>query len=211
MRPSNKLMKRLSLYLFLLLFTLQTSSWADDIQDFQIEGMSVGDSLLDYLTEEEIKNEQKYIYENNKFIAILISKPSFELYEDVQIVYESSNKKIHSLEALIDYKKNIKDCYNKKDEIVSELTEFFENKVKIWRQNNKKYTDDKSGKSKFQTTHLNFKTGGSFKFTCYDWSEELTDTKGWIDSLSISINSEKTTLKKVERNFWKWSPQLLWG
>jgi len=35
-------MKRLSLYLFLILFTLQTPSWADDIGDFQIEGMSVG-------------------------------------------------------------------------------------------------------------------------------------------------------------------------
>jgi hypothetical protein len=34
-------MKRLSLYLFLLLFTLQTPSLADDIRDFQIEGMSV--------------------------------------------------------------------------------------------------------------------------------------------------------------------------
>ena len=119
------------LAILILIFTLQTPSWADDIRDFQIEGMSVGDSLLDYLTEEEIKNKEKYIYENNKFIAILISEPSFELYENVQIVYESSNKKIHSLEGMIYYEKNIKDCYNKKDEIVSELTEFFKNKALV--------------------------------------------------------------------------------
>ena len=49
-------MKKLSLYLFLLLFTLQTPSQADDIRDFQIEGISVGDSLLDYFSEEEINN-----------------------------------------------------------------------------------------------------------------------------------------------------------
>ena len=182
-------MKRLSLYLFLIFFTLQTPSWADDIRDFQIEGMSLYSSLLDYLTEEEIKNKQKHIYENNKFIAIIISKPSFELYEDVQVVYESSIKKIHALEALIDYEKNIKDCYNKKDEIVSELTEFFKNKVKIWRQNNRKYQGDKSGKSKFSAVNFDFDIGGSVRVICYDLEEKISIEKGWTDSLSVSINS----------------------
>ena len=78
-------MKKLSTYLFLVFFSFQISSWADDIRDFQIEGMSVGDSLLDYLTEEEIKNEQKYIYENNKFIAILISKPSLNFMKTFKL------------------------------------------------------------------------------------------------------------------------------
>jgi hypothetical protein len=58
MKPTSKLMKRLSLYLFLILFTLPTPSQANDIRDFQIEGMSIGDSLLDYFTEKEIKNGQ---------------------------------------------------------------------------------------------------------------------------------------------------------
>jgi len=47
-------MKKLSTYLFLILFSFQTLSLADDISDFQIEGMSIGDSLLDYFSEEEI-------------------------------------------------------------------------------------------------------------------------------------------------------------
>ena len=56
-------MKRLSLYLFLILFTLQIPSQADDIRDFQIEGMSIGDSLLDYYSEKDIKNNSPpYIY-----------------------------------------------------------------------------------------------------------------------------------------------------
>ena len=49
-------MKRLYTFLFLIFFSFQTSSLADDIRDFQIEGMSVGDSLLDYMSEEEIKD-----------------------------------------------------------------------------------------------------------------------------------------------------------
>ena len=59
MKPTNKPMKRLSLYLFLIFFTLQTPSKADDIRDFQIEGISIGDSLLDYFSEEKIKSSKK--------------------------------------------------------------------------------------------------------------------------------------------------------
>ena len=47
-------MKKLYVYLFLVFFALQTPSSSDDIRDFQIEGMSIGDSLLDYFSEEEI-------------------------------------------------------------------------------------------------------------------------------------------------------------
>ena len=49
-------MKRL-LTILILIFTLQTPSQADDIRDFQIEGMSIGDSLLDFFSEEEINKK----------------------------------------------------------------------------------------------------------------------------------------------------------
>ena len=51
-------MKKL-LVVLILIFTLQTPSQADDIRDFQIEGMSIGDSLLDFMTEAEIKKESQ--------------------------------------------------------------------------------------------------------------------------------------------------------
>ena len=63
-------MKKLSTYLFLLLFSFQTSSWADDIRDFQIEGMSVGDSLLDYFSKEEIEN---FFKAKNFYIFIILT------------------------------------------------------------------------------------------------------------------------------------------
>ncbi len=54
-------MKKLSTYLFLILFSLSAPSFADDIRDFEIEGMSIGDSLLDYFSEEEITNKKKFL------------------------------------------------------------------------------------------------------------------------------------------------------
>ena len=46
-------MKRL-LIIFILTFSFQTLTKADDISEFQIEGISIGDSLLDYFTKKEI-------------------------------------------------------------------------------------------------------------------------------------------------------------
>ena len=42
-------MKRL-LLIFILTFSFQSWTKADDIRDFEIEGISVGDSALDYFT-----------------------------------------------------------------------------------------------------------------------------------------------------------------
>ena len=55
-------MKKLSTYLFLILFSFSAPSFADDISEFEIEGISIGDSMLDFFSEEEIKNNIKLDY-----------------------------------------------------------------------------------------------------------------------------------------------------
>ena len=54
-------MKRLLLIL-ILTFSFQSGTKADDIRDFQIEGMSVGDSLLDFITISKIQTLRKSYY-----------------------------------------------------------------------------------------------------------------------------------------------------
>ena len=73
---------RVFITVIILIFSLQSWTKADDIRDFQIEGMSVGDSLLDYFSEEEIKNKILRYDHNNEFIASFILKhSSFKIYE----------------------------------------------------------------------------------------------------------------------------------
>ena len=43
--------------IFMIFFSLQSWTKADDIRDFQIEGMSIGDSLLDYYSKKILKSE----------------------------------------------------------------------------------------------------------------------------------------------------------
>ena len=54
-------MKKLLGILVMGLFLI-TPSQADDIRDFEIEGISVGQSLLDYLSKEEIVRKKKADY-----------------------------------------------------------------------------------------------------------------------------------------------------
>ena len=76
-------MKKLSTYLFLVLFSFSAPSFADDISEFQIEGMSIGDSLLDYMSEEEIKeNEFPGVYKDKKFTLSDYNKSS-AIYDTV--------------------------------------------------------------------------------------------------------------------------------
>ena len=65
-------MKRLLLIL-ILTFSFQSLTKADDIRDFEIEGMSVGDSLLDHFSEKNIIKElnSKYVFKyKSDFIRI---------------------------------------------------------------------------------------------------------------------------------------------
>ena len=58
-------MKRL---LLILILTLSFQSWtkADDIRDFEIEGMSIGDSALDYYSKKELRKFDKTYYPKSK-------------------------------------------------------------------------------------------------------------------------------------------------
>ena len=47
---------RVFIIILVLIFSLQSWTKADDISDFEIEGMSIGDSALDFFTEEHIKS-----------------------------------------------------------------------------------------------------------------------------------------------------------
>ena len=76
------------LAVLILIFTLPTPSWADDIRDFQIEGMSVGDSALDYFNKKEIKKFLKTYYaKSKKFYENENESTKYETYDGVQFTF----------------------------------------------------------------------------------------------------------------------------
>jgi len=123
-------MKRLLAYLFLvlvLIFSFHSLSKADDIKDFQIEGMSVGDSLLDYMSANDIKNNDLNLYHSkSKFIGINFSgnKNTYE-YVYVYVKRNDKNYKIYLIRAA-NIVKNKNSCFKIKKKIVDEMKSLFQ-------------------------------------------------------------------------------------
>ena len=124
-------MKKL-LGILVLIFTLQTPSLADDIRDFQIEGMSVGDSALDYFSKKKIDSSYKGFYaKSKKFFYIIIENTKFDLYDNIDFYLKADDKnyKMYGIAGIKRYKLNseesYKKCISKKEEIESYLEKIF--------------------------------------------------------------------------------------
>ena len=184
----NKPMKRLSLYLFLIFFTLQTSSWADDIRDFQIEGMSVGDSLLDYFEEEEIKKAQKINTDySNKFIAFwapikLKNKDDYDRVSVVNKKYDSQYT-VYGITASKNLTNNFETCLQLKKEVVDELSSMFVN-AKKKNKGKVKHPADKTGKS-FAYSTIFYIENAYVEIACYDFYDN--NPNKWFDEFRVDI------------------------
>ena len=181
------------LTILILIFTLQTPSQADDIRDLQIEGMSIGDSLLDYFSEKKLSRAKSDThFKNQKYKIIKLEKfRKLELYHTLTLWVKDNDKKyiVYSVEGYIYFtKNNVKDCYKKQKEIITELNDFFKDEgIKDNGLRSRKHSGDKSGKSTITETVFWFPSGARAQISCMDFSKAT----GWDDSLSVAIDSKE--------------------
>ena len=82
----------------ILVLSLQSLSKANDISEFEIEGMSIGDSLLDHFSKEKIKNSivtgpYDHIRKNpGKFYQAEISLKD-SVFSDLIVVLKKNDEK----------------------------------------------------------------------------------------------------------------------
>jgi len=192
-------MKKPLAILVLGLFLI-TPSQADDIGDFQIEGMSIGDSILKYYNKDVIDKRIAYWPGSKKHAYFFDDRFEIsEVYEGLQLVHLSndSNYIIKGIVAGITYENDpISKCYDKQAEIFEELKPLFPN-VKIQKAKKEKHRSDDSGKSTYTNIYFRFDNGDTVAIGCYDWSEKIHEEKGWLDHLRISIydNDHKVFLQ----------------
>ena len=108
-------MKRLLLIL-ILTFSFQALSKADDIGDFEIEGVSIGDSLLDHFSKDQIVNNNlKANYKNKSIEGLLFQNIDFIVnYDAMQFAYKVKNMEIINITALTKTGSDINLCKKKK-------------------------------------------------------------------------------------------------
>jgi len=193
-------MKKLSAYLFLILFSFSVPSFADDISEFEIEGMSIGDSALDFFNRNAIENEKKksindnFGYKDKEFFRAVFSEKQlknngkFKIYDYLQLHIKTNDKNyiLYSVEGKIIFKNNIKDCYVQKDKITEELKSIFPN-TKI-KNVNDAHKADATGKSLTDSTYFYLNNNkGNAGVACYDWSIET----GLLDNLKVFVDTSE--------------------
>ena len=179
---------KIFLAVLVLIFSLQSWSKADDIRNFEIEGMSIGDSALDFFSENELLKNKLYYPKSKKWVMFAKRVSSFETYDSIQIHFKDSDSKyiIGTLDGSINYINNMKECYKKMDEIENEISKIFKN-TKQTREENISHSWDKSGKSKVTAIKYLFESGDIGILECVDWSDELDFT----DSLTLKIGTKE--------------------
>ena len=191
-------MKNIIALLFFLLSLIPIVK-ADDIRDFEIEGMSIGDSLLNYITEKDLKKkinlrtDKGCSYKSKDYCAITLGELNLDLknYYQVQFHYKNNDKKyvIKSISGIS--KMNFEECNIQSDIIEEQFDEIFLNSTKRIIPKDK-HNYDKTGNSFHKGVYFILEDDSAAVLACTDWSDALVKEKrGFYDHFRVTLNSSK--------------------
>ena len=176
------------------MLSLQSLTKAEDIRDFEVEGISIGDSLLDFYQENEIN--KSYYPKSKKFYYSWFTINDSNKYSEIQIVLKDKDKKyiVQSLRAGKMFPNKIDKCLIEKKALVREFKQMVGKSVQI--NDYPKYKHSNSYPNSFvYTTQFDFKNNDLIRIFCMDWSTKVEEDIGWKDNLSLEIQ------KKTYRNW----------
>tara|TARA_Y100000590_G_scaffold85606_1_gene95739 strand:+ start:626 stop:1201 length:576 start_codon:yes stop_codon:yes gene_type:complete len=175
---------RVFLSAIILIFSFQTLTKADDIKEVMIEGISIGDSLLERYTREEIKkaaNSTKDWFVNKKY-TVSIFKKNLETYDKLHIVFLTDDNKyiVKAVSGLIDYPDNISECYKKSENIYTEIKATLTGLKDMGKY---EYNHNDDPESKIIDYALLNDNDDEVYIGCYDYSKSY----GGLDHLRVGV------------------------
>tara|TARA_Y100000768_G_scaffold363176_1_gene322606 strand:+ start:1717 stop:2295 length:579 start_codon:yes stop_codon:yes gene_type:complete len=175
---------KLILIIFYFLFLFQNFTKADDIKDFEIEGMSIGDSLLNFFSKNEIENlRRNYVQGKDYYVVGIDDKLSTYQTTDVYIKTGDTNYTIRTLGGMIFYD-NLDNCLKKKSEISKDISFLFPN-IKVEKMKGQHHFDP-SGESKmYQSIFLLNELEDHVRIDCVTWSEKMKKEKKFTNYLAV--------------------------
>ena len=188
------------LFSLIIILSLQSFTIADDIQDLEIEGMSVGDSLLNYMSEIEIKKEievtkshYSYLEDPLRFreVYFFSNNNNFNTYKTVSVMFKNNDNKykIVFIRGMKDYVENLQGCISKRSEISEEIETIIPKYSKDFREGKSRL--DKSGKSTTNNIYYIFNSGNGIILACNNWEEKLRKKNNWTEGLSVVLRTNE--------------------
>ena len=190
---------RIFLTIFIIFFGIQSLTKADDIGEYEIEGMSIGDSLLNHFNLNEIQNFENYddLPSDMSFriIEIFSNEMKMELYDSVQIYYMPDDKtlKIHGVNGGL-YCETKKNCINQYNKVKSDIRKLLGESYKS-ESFSGNHMDDDTGQSKFKYIEY-FLPNGEIVVSYTDWAKHMN----YKDNVSIEITTQEVS-NWIRNNF----------
>lgn len=157
--------------IFLFIFFFSPNVYSDSVSDIEIEGMTVESSMLDYMSEKEIKKitkNKKYNLDSKISKFKFQKKPNgdaFEVYDEVLIFFEK--KKNYKIHVLIPYvapdATSKKECKNIHNVILDDILNSFK-----YSKTSKKF---KKEVSKLNMDTSEIKLRGGYTIIAHDFKK----------------------------------------
>ncbi len=179
--------------LFVLFFSSLVT--AKDIKDYEIEGMKIGDTLLQFYDKKVIlENIEDFQYVNNDFYQVGFYRnlsSEFKTFDAIQVSLKTNDPNfiIYSIGGGIFYHNNIQNCYSKQNELIREIQNLFPS-IEISNFSGD-HPEDASGESKVTQTNFDFENLDSIRVSCFDWSERLFKKYNWTDHLRLNVDTKE--------------------
>jgi hypothetical protein len=182
-------LKKLFIIIFLFI-SFQSLTKADEVQDFQIEGISVGDSALDFLSVSKIEKikandpQNGYLYKVKDFYALTFYDfDSLKNYDSIQLHFRDGDKnyKIYAIAGLKEFRNNIDECPKLMKKIGLILDETLSSAdKKVYER-----YEHSSKKGFLEAYQYSYSDRANIVLSCEDWNKDINIT----DGLALSINS----------------------
>ena len=202
-------------FLIISVLSFQTLSLADNIRYFQIEGMRIGDSALDYFSESQLEDNEQgwHNYSYKEYSTSFM--PGKGIYSWFLVSYKNDDDNfiIKALAAGLEKKNyNNKECNNKLDAVALNISELFKNTAQEKKKFYKLTADAArtypfTGKSTVTSLSFNFLDGAKVILACYNMGKEAKENESFLtsilkqnDSFRIDVRSSAFVnyLKKKE-------------
>ena len=184
---------KILLTFFVLFFS--SSVVADDISDFQIEGISIGNSLLDYMSEEMIlqeieenKDRYSFLEDSNRFGEVF-KWDGLKTYDVITFLVKPDDEKflIYDIKGSIEFLNDFTGCKIKKKEIAKELSKMFSNAKKD--EGTYKHRVDPTNRSIVDYVRYKFNSGDYVLIQCMDFEEGIRIKENLMEDLSVAITT----------------------
>ena len=189
-------MKKICLTI-LLLFCFSFPANSDSlIKDFKIDGIGLGDSLLDSHSSEEIQKAiqndwNTYDDKDDTYKQVsFVSKGNDYDYIDFFVKPTDPKFLTYHIAGRIDYNNDLSGCFANKELVINEFISMF---GEYDRQDDDgvEFMQDPSGKSKSYTTYFYLNNGDVASIVCNSFSNELKEQYNLRDDFQVAIENQE--------------------